>query len=68
MNITIRRTEPADYAAMQKIFAGPKVVWGTLQLPYPAVEIWRKRLAETADGEYRLVAIVDDELVGQLDL
>jgi putative acetyltransferase len=57
-----------DYEAMQKIFASPKVVWGTLQLPFPSVEIWRKRLAETADGEYRLAAIVDDELVGQLDL
>ena len=38
MDIIIRRLEPNDYEAMQKIFAGPKVVWGTLQLPYPSTD------------------------------
>ena len=30
MTITLRRIEPADYAALHQIFSGPKVVWGTL--------------------------------------
>jgi putative acetyltransferase len=68
VNITIRRTEPADYEAMQRIFAGPKVVWGTLQLPYPSVEVWRTRLAEIDPAQYRLVAVVEAEVVGQIDI
>jgi L-phenylalanine/L-methionine N-acetyltransferase len=68
VNIVVRRTEPADYEAMQKIFAGPLVVWGTLQLPYPSVEVWRTRLAETDPGQYRLVAVVEKEVVGQIDI
>jgi len=38
MGITIRHAEPGDYEAVQRILAGPKVVWGTLQLPFPSVE------------------------------
>ena len=68
MDITIRRLEPSDYEAMQKIFAGPKVVWGTLQLPYPSIEIWRSRIAEVPNDMFRLVAMVGTEMAGQLDL
>lgn len=68
MSITIRHIEPTDYAALQKIFSGPKVVWGTLQLPFPSVETWRKRLAEPPEGFYSLVACVDEEVIGQIGL
>ena len=69
MNITIRRTEPSDYEAMQHIFTGPQAVWGTLQLPFPSAEQWRKRLAEPPEGLFSLVACVDNnEVVGQLDV
>ncbi|MBE7433528.1 MAG: GNAT family N-acetyltransferase [Anaerolineales bacterium] len=68
MDISIRRLEPNDYEAIQKIFAGPKVVWGTLQLPYPSVEIWRNRIAEVPNDMFRLVAMVGIEMAGQLDL
>jgi putative acetyltransferase len=66
MNIVIRRTEPDDYLAMWRVFAGPEVVRGTLQLPFPSTEAWRKRLAEPGDGLFSLVAIVEDEVVGQI--
>jgi putative acetyltransferase len=68
MNITIRAFEPSDYEAMHKIFAGPKVVWGTLQLPHPTLELWRRRLSEPPAGMYGLVAVVDGEMTGQLDI
>jgi L-phenylalanine/L-methionine N-acetyltransferase len=68
MNITIRRLEPNDYEAMQKIFAGPKVVWGTLQLPFPSIEIWRNRIAEVPNDMFRLAAMAGTEMAGQLDL
>lgn len=68
MNITIRHIEPGDAEAIVKIFSGPKAIWGTLQIPYPSVEMWRKRLAEPPEGMYGLVACVDGEVVGQIAL
>lgn len=68
MMISIRRAEPADCEALQRIYASPKVIWGTLQLPFPSVESWCKRLAEPAEGSFSLVACVDEEVVGQLQL
>ncbi len=65
---SIRRAEPGDYEAMCRLFSGPKVIWGTLQLPFPSIEGWRKRLAEPPEGFYSLVACVEGDLVGQLGL
>ena len=68
MNLTIRRAEPSDYEAIDKIFTYPKVIWGTLQVPYPSVEQWRKKVAEPPEGFYSLVACVDGEVVAQAGL
>jgi putative acetyltransferase len=69
MTIIVRRTEPGDYEAVQRIFTSPNVIRGTLQLPFPSVEMWRKRLAEPPEGFTSLVACVEnDEIVGQLGL
>jgi putative acetyltransferase len=68
INYTIRRTEPSDAEAYQRIFSCPKVIRGTLQLPYPSVETWQKRLTEVPDGVYNLCACVENEVVGQLGL
>ncbi|MGF1513042.1 MAG: GNAT family N-acetyltransferase [Elainellaceae cyanobacterium] len=68
MTLVIRRTEPSDYEALRHIFTHPSAVWGTLQMPFPSAESWRKRLAETPDGLYSLVACAEDEVVGQLSL
>lgn len=68
MTITIRRLEPADVEAIHKIFTGAKVIWGTLQLPYPSIDMWRKRLSEPPEGSFKLVACADEEVVGQLTL
>jgi putative acetyltransferase len=68
MNLIIRRTEPGDYEAIHKIFTCPRVIWGTLQVPYPSIDAWRKRLAEPPEGFFSLVACVDGEVVGQIGL
>lgn len=65
---TIRRAEPTDAEALRRIFDGPIAMRGTLQLPFPSAENWRKRLAEPPDGTFNLVACVDDEVIGQLGL
>jgi hypothetical protein len=38
MEIGIRRAEPDDYEALHRIFSGPRVVEGTLQLPFPPAQ------------------------------
>lgn len=65
---TIRRAEPTDAEAIRRIFASPNAMRGTLQLPYPSAENWRKRLAEPPDGTFNLLACVENEVVGQLGL
>jgi putative acetyltransferase len=65
---SIRRAEAGDYEAVCRVFAGPKAIRGTLQLPYPSAESWRKRLAEPPEGLYALVACVEGEVIGQLGL
>jgi L-phenylalanine/L-methionine N-acetyltransferase len=68
MDIVIRRAEPDDYEALHRIFSGPRVIEGTLQLPLPSMEMWRKRLSEKPEDIYALVACVDGEVVGDLSL
>ena len=68
MDIEIRRAEPNDHVAITRIFSAPEVIRATLQLPFPSAEYWRRRLADPADGEYRLVASVRGEVVGVLGL
>ena len=64
--LRIRRAEPDDYQAVYEIFSGPKAFAGTLQLPYPSLEDWRRRLAEPPEGLYNLVAVIGERVVGML--
>ena len=66
--IVVRRAEPADAEAIHATFLGPRAIGGTLQLPYPSVEAWRKRLAEVPVDDYLLVATVAGEVIGNLGL
>lgn len=66
--ITVRHAEPGDLEALHHIFSGPRVVEGTLQLPYGSVERTRKLLFEAPEGTYNLVACMDGEVVGELSL
>ncbi len=66
--ITIRRAAVADAEAIQATFSTPKAMAGTLQVPFPSVEKWRKRLADSPADDYVLVAEVGGEVVGNLGL
>lgn len=68
MTITIRHAEPGDFEAVRKIYLGESAFSGTLQLPFPSLELWRKRLAGAQEGSYNLVACAGEEIVGQLGL
>ncbi len=68
MVITIRRAEPGDYEAIANILTYPRVIWGTLQTPYPSVEQWRRKLADPQEGLYSLVACAEREVIGEISL
>jgi len=68
MTITIRRAVVSDAEAIQATFASPKAMAGTLQLPFPSLEKWRKWLADVSADDYVLVAEVAGEVVGNLGL
>ena len=68
MDIVIRRAEPSDYEAVASNLGDPLAYPGTLQLPYPSREMWRKRLAELPEGDVLLVAAVNGEVVGHAGL
>ena len=64
----IRRIEPDDYRAIYEIYSCPRAFAGTLQLPYPSLEDWRRRLAEPGEGFYNLVALAGERVVGMLSV
>lgn len=66
MDVTVRHAEPEDYIAVHRISSGPEVIKGTLQLPFPSAETWRKRLSEPSENIHQLVACVDGEVVGEI--
>ncbi|MFN8510503.1 MAG: GNAT family N-acetyltransferase [Deinococcaceae bacterium] len=70
-HFAIRHINASDWEALHKILSGPKVIWGTLQLPFPSADAWKKRLSEPPDGFYSLVACHGDErgeVVGHIGL
>lgn len=65
--LQIRRAEADDCSAIYEMFSSPLVYEGTLQLPYPSREYWRKRLAES-EGCYNLVAVSGEHVIGMLSV
>lgn len=69
LEVTIRAPEPDDAAALAAMHAGPVAVWGTMQLPYPAIALWRARLEDPQPGHRGLAACTaDGDMVGYLHL
>ena len=66
--IAIRRAVVSDAEAIQATFSSPKAMAGTLQLPFPTVDMWRKRLSDVPADDFLLVAEVAGEVVGNLGL
>ena len=62
--LTIRRAEPSDFEAFRDTFADESAYSGTLQLPYPSSEVWKKRLESNGPDDYLLLALVDGKVAG----
>ena len=66
--VSVRRAEPGDAEALSRVHEGPQAFSGTLQLPYPSIEAWRRRISEQPENVHSLVAVADGEVVGGLGL
>lgn len=68
MDIVVRRAEPDDFEAFWRIYQDESAYTGTLQLPLPSRDMWRKRLAEPVEGDFIFAAVVGGEVVGNAGL
>ncbi|WP_313086844.1 N-acetyltransferase [Atlantibacter hermannii] len=64
--IVIRHAEPGDTEAVHRLFTQPEVYSNTLQVPHPSRAMWQERMNQKSPGQYHLVAIVEDQVVGHL--
>ena len=62
--LTLRRAEPSDYDAFRQTFEDESAYSGTLQLPFPSAEAWKKRLESNGPDDYLLLALIDGKPVG----
>lgn len=67
-HVTIRRSTEADVEPLRQIYEEFDVYAGTLQLPFPSYEAWKKRLSDAAPTLYHLVAEIDGQIVGSIVL
>ncbi|GEM74498.1 GNAT family N-acetyltransferase [Vibrio sagamiensis] len=66
MEIIIRRTESSDARAIKEIYECENAYKGTLQLPLPSQDMWDRRISNMPDHVYSYVALLDNEIVGNL--
>lgn len=68
MELLIRHAEPNDLETIRALYAEPNVIAGTLQVPFPSLELWRKRLSDLEQDARMLVAVADGIVVGHLGI
>jgi len=66
--ILIRAREPQDMAEITELLNQPKVVWGTLQLPFTSVASRIKHFESTPSGWTPLVAVIGGRVIGSATL
>jgi L-phenylalanine/L-methionine N-acetyltransferase len=66
--LKIRGAEAEDCSQICEMFESPKVYAGTMQVPYPSREYWRRRLSENTQSVYTLVGIIDERIVGMVSV
>ncbi len=67
-DIRIRHYEPADLDQVHALYAEAEAFGSTLQLPYASSAHWQRKLDTSQDGQFCLVAVRGDEVLGQLGL
>ena len=62
--LVIRRAEASDYEAFRDTFSDEGAYSGTLQVPYPSADAWKKRLENNGPDDYVLLALLDGKVAG----
>ena len=62
--LAIRRAEASDFEAFRQTFEEESAYSGTLQLPFPSAEAWKKRLEGNGPDDYVLIAHLDGKVAG----
>ncbi len=68
LDLTIRGIESEDWEDFAAIMASGNVVYNTLQIPYLSRDVIRERLESIPANISMLVAVVDEQVIGQLGL
>ena len=67
-HIVIQRFTEAHLEGVAALYNEPAVCRQVLQMPFQAVEMWRKRLVMDNERRLQLVAVHGGEVIGQLGL
>ncbi|NVZ50808.1 GNAT family N-acetyltransferase [Pseudomonas sp. B6002] len=67
-HIVIQRFTEAHLEGVAVLYNDPAVCRQVLQMPFQAVEMWRKRLVMDNERRLQLVAVHGGEVIGQLGL
>lgn len=62
----IRHTQTTDAQGLYELMTGTDAYQQTLQLPNPSLDMWQKRLAHIPDNTYSYVAILNQQVVGNI--
>ncbi len=68
MEIIIRHSEKEDIPGIKTILEQPSCINNTMQLPFQTIESVEKRFGSMPDDLFSLVAIVEEQVVGQVGL
>jgi len=66
--IQIRKAEVCDALAIKDIYEHKTAYSNTLQLPHPSLALWEKRLSTKLENFYMYVAIINNEIVGNIGI
>ena len=66
--VTIRAARADDYRDIYELFACPRVVRNTLQLPYVSLDKRKAQLQNSGADNYALVAEMGGKVVGSIDI
>ena len=62
----VRHSEISDLQGIKSIYEQLHTSLNTLQLPFQSAALWENRLKNSSDNNISLVAVIDNEIAGQL--
>lgn len=62
--MVIRAAEPDDVIGMSELLSQPKVIWGTLQLPFVSIATRKRRFEDSTRSDCVLVSVLDGKIIG----